>query len=199
MTSIRFIACPFGMAQSCNPSLIFDRWTSLWKVAVADSIRHVPYTFAPRRRGPEQRSDRGWKEIAGGKIQQASDQIDRLSRHGELLEKIWRERMPREIHSARSETGSSIGPIADDGRSCPISHSQPGQNHQSPSGWMRGPPAAPLQPCKRTKRSPPEYRICSWVSLNIHKYAALADGQSLGLVRLVAGVSARLKSSECSA
>jgi hypothetical protein len=50
---------------------------------------------------------------------------------------------------------------------------------------------------KRTKRSPPEYRICSWVSLNIHKYAALADGQSLGLVRLVAGVSARLKSSEC--
>ena len=36
-----------------NPSLIFDRWTSLWKVAVADAIRHVQYTFASRRRGPE--------------------------------------------------------------------------------------------------------------------------------------------------
>jgi hypothetical protein len=55
----------------------------------------------------------------------------------------------------------------------------------------------PLQPSKRTELSPPEYRICSWFSLNIHKYAALADGQSSGLVRLVAGISARLKSSKC--
>jgi hypothetical protein len=104
-------------------------------------------------------------------------------------EETWRERLPREIHSVRSETGNSIGPIADDERSCP-----------KPSISIctecddRG---CRCNPANVFERSPPKYRICNWVSLNIHKYDVLADGESLGRVRFVAGISARLKSWEC--